>query len=91
MGLKTRGVTSSVFDDDQALRLLAHIQTRHASSIVALHQHRLALAHFDRIVGLRDGCVVLNAPACELTLAHLDALYPDAGKSSRETEVDATT
>ncbi len=42
-------------DPHQALRLLEHIQTRHASSIIALHQHRLALAHFDRIVGLRDG------------------------------------
>ncbi|MEC8919053.1 MULTISPECIES: ATP-binding cassette domain-containing protein [Salinicola] len=78
-------------DPHQALRLLEHIQTRHASSVIALHQHRLALAHFDRVIGLRDGRIVLDAPARELTLAQLDALYPDARKSSRGTEVDATT
>lgn len=78
-------------DPHQALRLLERIQARYATSIVALHQHRLALSHFDRIIGLHDGRLVLDAAAGELTLAHLDALYPDAGKSSRETEVDATT
>lgn len=68
----------SSVDPHQALRLLERIQERHATSIVALHQHRLALSHFDRIIGLRDGQIVLDAPARELTLAQLDALYPDA-------------
>ncbi|OLO05935.1 MULTISPECIES: ATP-binding cassette domain-containing protein [Salinicola] len=69
-------------DPHQALRLLDRIQARHTSSIIALHQHRLALEYFDRIIGLRDGHVVLDAPARELTLAQLDALYPDAGKNA---------
>ncbi|WP_110655389.1 ATP-binding cassette domain-containing protein [Salinicola halimionae] len=71
-------------DPHQALRLLERIQARHATSIVALHQHRLALSHFDRVIGLRDGRVVLDAPARELTLAGLDALYPDAAKTKVE-------
>jgi len=78
-------------DPHQALRLLERIQTRHSSSIIALHQHRLALAYFDRIIGLRDGHVVLDAPARELTLSQLDALYPDAGNSSHEDRAATTT
>jgi len=76
-------------DPHQALRLLERIQARHATSIVALHQHRLALSHFDRIIGLRDGRVVLDAPARELTLARLDALYPDAAAMKGETQGEA--
>ena len=37
-----------------------------------------ALRHFDRVWGLRDGRLVLDAPVHTLTLADLDALYPDA-------------
>lgn len=71
-------------DPHQALRLLERIQARHATSIIALHQHRLALGHFDRIIGLRDGRVVLDAPTRELTLARLDALYPDSAATQSE-------
>lgn len=67
-------------DPHQAQRLLARIQTRHETSLIALHQHRLALAHFDRVIGLRDGRVVLDAATRELDLARLDALYPDAAR-----------
>ncbi|QOR39775.1 ATP-binding cassette domain-containing protein [Billgrantia diversa] len=65
-------------DPHQALRLLELIESRHATSVIALHQRELALTHFDRVWGLRDGCLVIDAPADELTLAELDALYPDA-------------
>ncbi|WP_110707672.1 ATP-binding cassette domain-containing protein [Salinicola sp. CR57] len=78
-------------DPHQARRLLECIQARHATCIIALHQHRLALDHFDRVIGLRDGQVVLDAPTRELTLASLDALYPDAGPSHFEAGVAAST
>ncbi|WP_404298516.1 ATP-binding cassette domain-containing protein [Halomonas sp.] len=65
-------------DPHQALRLLALIDERHTTSVVALHQRELALTHFDRVWGLRDGRLVIDAPAYELTLADLDSLYPDA-------------
>lgn len=65
-------------DPHQALRLLGLIDARHATSVVALHQRELALSHFDRVWGLRNGRLVIDAPARELTLADLDALYPDA-------------
>ncbi|MDR9440516.1 MAG: ATP-binding cassette domain-containing protein [Halomonas sp.] len=65
-------------DPHQALRLLALIESRHATSVIALHQRELALSHFDRVWGLRDGRLVIDAPARELTLTDLDGLYPDA-------------
>jgi len=65
-------------DPHQALRLLALIDARHATSVVALHQRELALTHFDRVWGLRDGRLELDAPTRELNLADLDRLYPAA-------------
>ncbi|WP_280547901.1 ATP-binding cassette domain-containing protein [Halomonas sp. 11-S5] len=71
-------------DPHQALRLLALIEARHATSVIALHQRELALSHFDRVWGLRDGRLVIDAPARELTLADLDGLYPDADGQTGE-------
>ncbi|MGQ4879708.1 ATP-binding cassette domain-containing protein [Billgrantia sp. LNSP4103-1] len=65
-------------DPHQAFRLLGLIDTRHTTSVIALHQRELALTHFDRVWGLREGRLVIDAPATSLTLAELDALYPDA-------------
>lgn len=65
-------------DPHQARRLLDLIDARHATAVVALHQRELALSRFDRVWGLPDGRLVIDAPAAELTLADLDALYSDA-------------
>ncbi|KXS38315.1 MAG: phosphonate transport system ATP-binding protein [Halomonadaceae bacterium T82-2] len=69
-------------DPHQALRLLALIDARHDTSVVALHQRELALSHFDRVWGLRDGRLVLDATTDTLTLDDLDRLYPDADAAS---------
>lgn len=76
-------------DPHQALRLLQRIQRQHATSVIALHQHGLALSHFDRVIGLRDGQVQLDAASRELTLADLDALYPDAVAASTSAATSA--
>ncbi|WP_110685408.1 ATP-binding cassette domain-containing protein [Salinicola aestuarinus] len=76
-------------DPHQALRLLEHIKRRHETSIVALHQHRLALQEFDRVIGLRDGGVILDAPTRKLDIAHLDALYPDAAQTEAGSETSS--
>ncbi|MBW5799397.1 ATP-binding cassette domain-containing protein [Halomonas elongata] len=65
-------------DPHQALRLLSLIDAQHDTCVIALHQRELALSHFDRVWGLRDGRLALDAPADELSLNDLDALYPDA-------------
>lgn len=48
---------------------------RAATTIVSLHQPELARDHFTRVVGLRDGRVVLDVPMSDLRVAHLDELY----------------
>nr|WP_300306429.1 ATP-binding cassette domain-containing protein [Halomonas sp.] len=72
-------------DPHQAVELLQVIHERHQGCVIALHQHRLALTHFDRVWGLDKGRVVLDAPSTELSLDTLDALYPSAGAATKTT------
>ena len=57
----------------QALTQAAH--QRGATLVATLHHVEMALAHFPRIVGLRDGTLAFDLPAGEVTPAHLQALY----------------
>lgn len=43
--------------------------------VASLHQVDIALAHFPRIVGLRDGRIAFDLPAAEVTRAQLARLY----------------
>lgn len=52
--------------------------TRNATLICSLHQVELALEHFPRIVGLRDGRVVFDAPRADVTEAMIASLYRNA-------------
>lgn len=46
-----------------------------ATLVATLHHVDMALAHFPRIVGLREGAVAFDLPAAQVTPAHLQALY----------------
>jgi phosphonate transport system ATP-binding protein len=35
----------------------------------------MALAHFPRVIGLRDGAMAFDLPSADVTQAHLQALY----------------
>ena len=60
----------------QAIRtLLAGAQERGATLVATLHQVDMALAHFTRIVGLRDGQLAFDLPAAEVTRERLARLY----------------
>jgi phosphonate transport system ATP-binding protein len=60
----------------QALRTLTGAaQARGATLMATLHQVDLALAHFPRVLGLRDGRLVFDLPAAEVSPARLAALY----------------
>lgn len=48
---------------------------RGATLIATLHHVDMALAHFPRIVGLRNGEVAFDLPTMQVTAAHLQALY----------------
>ncbi len=60
----------------QALLSLRHTaQNRGATLVATLHHVDMALAHFARIVGLRDGELVFDLPASQVTPALLQGLY----------------
>jgi len=65
----------SSVDEFQADQLLGLINRAHATVVVALHDQTLALKHYERIIGLRGGRLVLDAPAATLTADELAAVY----------------
>ncbi|GAA5144733.1 phosphonate ABC transporter ATP-binding protein [Microbacterium pseudoresistens] len=63
---------------DSVLGLLREIATHDGIPVlVSLHVLPLALAHSDRIVGLRHGEMLVSAPTAELDAARLATLYDD--------------
>ena len=65
----------SSLDEHQGLDLLQRALARHPTAAVALHDRELALQCCDRIIGLGEGKILLDAPASTLTLSDLDTLY----------------
>ena len=55
--------------------LLAGARERQATLVTTLHQVEVALEHFPRIVGLRDGTLAFDLPAAQVTREHLARLY----------------
>ena len=69
----------SALDPALSLQTLAALQQeathRSATLICSMHQVELALAHFPRIVGLRDGRIVFDAARTAVTETMILALY----------------
>ncbi len=69
----------SALDPERAQQALTSLtrtaQQRGATLVATLHHVEMALAHFGRIVGLRDGELVFDLPASEVTPVQLQALY----------------
>jgi len=58
------------------LELLTAVQSHHQTTLVmTLHQPELARRFAQRIIGLRDGRIVLDGPAADLTDSALQKLY----------------
>ncbi|WP_298183851.1 ATP-binding cassette domain-containing protein [uncultured Pseudomonas sp.] len=55
--------------------LCRHSEASGVTLIASLHAVELALAHFPRVIGLRDGQILFDRPAAEVDQAQLDALY----------------
>jgi phosphonate transport system ATP-binding protein len=55
--------------------LQAEAAARNATLVCSLHQVDMARAHFDRLVGLRDGRIVFDLPRSRVTDAMISALY----------------
>jgi phosphonate transport system ATP-binding protein len=64
------------------VRLLVEMASEGGHTLVAsLHAVDLALAHFDRVIGLREGVVMFDLPAGAVDSAALDRLY-DLGEGA---------
>jgi phosphonate transport system ATP-binding protein len=55
--------------------LLSCARERGITLVTTLHQVDVALAHFPRIMGLRDGALAFDLPAAQVTPQHLAKLY----------------
>ncbi|QXH35030.1 phosphonate ABC transporter ATP-binding protein [Pseudomonas muyukensis] len=61
---------------DHSLALLnRHAQAHGVTLVASLHAVELALAHFPRVIGIREGQVAFDCPAEAVTESLLDALY----------------
>jgi phosphonate transport system ATP-binding protein len=69
----------SALDPERAQQALTSLtrtaRQRGATLVATLHHVEMALANFDRIVGLRDGELVFDLPSSQVTAAHLQELY----------------
>jgi phosphonate transport system ATP-binding protein len=70
----------------QAMETLTEgARDRGATLVATLHQVEMALAHFPRIVGLREGRLMFDLPAAEVTRDKLERLY-----AQHEDELDGS-
>ncbi|HEX7648464.1 MAG TPA: ATP-binding cassette domain-containing protein [Noviherbaspirillum sp.] len=78
----------SALDPTLAERTLGVLQqeakARNAMLVCSLHQVELARAYFPRIVGLRDGRIVFDAPREHVTDDMIAALYRDARDTNHQ-------
>jgi phosphonate transport system ATP-binding protein len=89
----------SALDPTLALQTLATLQqeatSRNATLVCSLHQVELALSHFPRIVGLREGRIVFDAPRAAVTEAMIAELYRNEKHTGQDdpvaTQADAHT
>ncbi len=65
----------SAVDSHQASRLLELIQSKHSTVVVALHDQNLALKHFDRVIGLQQGKIVLDMDSDQVCTEQLHTFY----------------
>jgi phosphonate transport system ATP-binding protein len=60
----------------EAIETLTQTARKRGATLVAsLHHVEMALAHFPRVVALRDGKLAFDLPAAQVTPAHLHSLY----------------
>jgi len=65
----------SALDSYQGQQLLQLLVERHQTLVLALHDTNQALQFCDRVIGLREGQLVLDAPASQLSQSELRFLY----------------
>ena len=67
----------SALDGHQAQDVLESINEAHETVVLAMHDVKLAIAYTDRVIGLKDGRVVMDQPTSGMVPSDLDRLYQD--------------
>ncbi len=67
----------SAVDDRQSRAVLESIVESHETVVLAMHDIQLAIDYSDRIVGVKDGRIDLDAPTNGMKASDLDQLYSD--------------
>ena len=62
-------------DEHQAREVLENIERSKRTVILAMHDRELAIAFANRLIGIRDGRIVLDAPADGMKPSDLDDIY----------------
>ncbi|MFT5693386.1 MAG: phosphonate transport system ATP-binding protein [Oceanicoccus sp.] len=65
----------SAVDNYQADTLLQLVTNKHQTVVVALHDREQALTHFDRVIGLRQGEIVVDERTANLKEQDLAEIY----------------
>lgn len=65
----------SSVDEHQAREILATMNNDKETVLLAMHDRALALEFADRIIGIRDGRIVMDTPSAGMTPDDLDELY----------------
>jgi phosphonate transport system ATP-binding protein len=65
----------SSVDEHQSRVVMEAINGAYRTVVLAMHDVGLALAYTDRVVGLKNGRIVLDRPAADLESSDLDVLY----------------
>ncbi len=65
----------SAVDDHQSRTVLDNNVGKYQSVVPAMHDVPLAIECADRLVGMRQGEIILDEPVAGMTTADLDALY----------------
>ncbi|MEH6629044.1 MAG: ATP-binding cassette domain-containing protein [Motiliproteus sp.] len=65
----------SSVDSHQAQRIIDIINEAHTTVVIALHDQQLAKSHFNRIIGLHQGRIVLDTTSDQVTEADINAIY----------------
>ena len=60
--------------------LVGQARRRRATLVLSTHHLSQVIDHVDRVIGLREGRVVLDAPTHDLSAGALDALYNGSGE-----------
>jgi len=67
----------SALDPVMGQRLLSHVLACHSTVVMVLHDMDMALTHFDRVIGLKEGRKVLDVSASSLDVDTLEDFYQD--------------